>query len=1612
MYAKAIEQKADRIERVVAHSREKLARDEANEVESFIRRFCDRAASEDVLSLSVENLYGATLSLWKFAATRAPGEAKIRVYNPRIEEHGWKSPHTVVEVVNDDMPFLVDSVTSALNLDGYNVHLLFHPIFRFERDTAGLRRRLCGHDDEAAEAIDESVMHFQIDEQGDPAALIEIEQRIAAVLADVRASVLDWRSMLAKIDEALEELNAAPSPLQEGEIAEGKALLQWMANNHFTFLGYREYAYDSTKRQEPLLAIEGSGLGILRDPAKRVLRRGKSMGEISPDVQEFLRKPELVIVTKAVSRSTVHRPVHLDYVGIKRFGPEGTVVGERRFVGLFTSSAYNRTPREIPYLRRKLWRAMERSGLDPSSHDGKALLNILETYPRDELFQVSEEELTDTATGILGLEERPRIRLFVRRDKFERFNSCLVYVPRERYNTDIRRRFQNILTTAFNGRPSAFYTQVSESPLARIHFIVGTDPGEALDPDIGELEQRLVDAARSWDDDLHDALIERWGEDAGIRLWDKYGGAFPTAYKELFNAQMALFDIDKIEALAGGADVALNFYRRIEDGEEIARLKIYHPREAVALSDCLPMMEHMGLKVMEEHPYAIGAGPNAQLCWIQDFRMADPSGAALDFGKAKDKFEAAFARVWRGEMEDDGFNQLVLRAGLDWRQVVVLRAYCKYLRQTGIAFSQHYMEATLAANPEIARLLCALFATLFEPAAGDDRASRADALTEDIRAAFDGVASLDEDRILRRFLNLVRSTLRTNFYQPAEDGGPKPYLSLKLDSQQVQELPLPRPFREIFVYSPQVEGVHLRGGRVARGGLRWSDRREDFRTEVLGLMKAQMVKNAVIVPVGSKGGFVPKRLPVDGDRDAWLAEGIASYKTFIRGLLDLTDNLDGDRVVPPADVVRHDDDDPYLVVAADKGTASFSDIANEVAESYGYWLGDAFASGGKAGYDHKGMAITARGAWESVKRHFREIGHDVQSQDFTVIGCGDMSGDVFGNGMLLSRHIKLVAAFDHRDIFVDPNPDPAESWDERKRLFDLPRSSWADYDAALISAGGGVFERKAKSITLSPEMMRLFGVDQSEMTPNELIRCVLRAEADLLWFGGIGTYVKASEERHADAGDRANDGVRIDAAELRCKVVGEGANLGVTQRGRIEFALAGGRINTDFVDNSAGVDCSDHEVNIKVLLNAVVAEGEMTRKQRDRLLADMTDEVALLVLQDNYHQTLTLTVTAAQAVALNAPLARLMRNLERGGLLNREIEFLPDEEALAERQADGIPFSHPELSVLLAYAKIDLYQELLESPFPDDPYLAADLVKYFPRPLRKDFVETIGRHRLRREIIATHFSNLVVNRGGVTFVSDLKEESDADGPEIARALVIAREAFGLRAIWTGIQALDNKVPAATQTQMMVETEHLLRRASLWFLRHGPETLDIAALVDDFTPGIERLRDKLDDMLGELESKQLDGRMSGLVQRGVPRRLAHDVAALEPLGSSLDIVQAARDGAREIEDVGQVYFAVGDRLGLDWLRAQAEQIPPENHWERMALAAMIDDLFGQQRALTNEVLRTANGAVGEAAIDHWVEREGRAVARSRQLIADFRASGGLDIAKLAIANQYVGGMISR
>ena len=1538
---------------VCSRVREHLEGTDAQLAEAFARQLYRWVAPEDIADRDALDLYGLALGHFNFARERPPGTPKVRVYNPRFEEHGWQSTHTAVEIVTDDMPFLIDSVSMELNRRGCGVHLIIHPVLSVRRDAAGGLLEILPASEALEEgAIGESVIHAEVARQADPARLEELEQHLQRVIGEVRSAVEDWQAMRAKALEAAEALRGAD--------AESAAFLDWLAADNFTFLGYRD--------------ADGAGLGILREPQGEDPAEGLSGDSGS------------ITLTKANARSTVHRAAYLDFVG----------VDGRCFLGLYTHTAYRASPTEIPILRRRVAAVLEQAAFPPGSHNEKALLEILDTYPRDELIQISDEELFETAMGILHLGERQRLRLLARRDPFGRFFSLLVFVPRDRFNTENRRRIEAILRTATGAASIDYTTRVSESVLVRLHFVAYVEPGSGADFNAREVEMMLVAATRSWADDLEEALLDELGEARGGELFQRYGDAFPAAYRADWVARSALADIVHIEGLPEADGLGISLYRPLEAGPRMLRAKLFRAGRPLMLSDVLPLFENMGVQVGDERPYPI-VPRGRDGVWIYDFGLTYPGEGDLGVDGIRESFQDTFVRVWRGEVENDAYNRLVLGGALTWREITVLRAIGKYLRQARITYSDSYVEQALVAHPDIARLLVALFQARFDPR----RTDRDDAgeVAERIEEAIDAVESLDQDQILRMFLAVIRAILRTNYFQtgPTEAAS---HLSFKLDPPELRWLPQPRPRYEIFVYSPRTEGVHLRGGAVARGGIRWSDRREDFRTEVLGLMKAQMVKNAVIVPVGAKGGFVVKRPPAK--REELPEEVVGCYQTFIRGLLDLTDDIDGGEVVPPVNVVRYDGDDPYLVVAADKGTATFSDIANGIALEEGFWLGDAFASGGSTGYDHKKMGITARGAWESVKRHFRELGHDVQSEDFTVVGIGDMSGDVFGNGMLLSRHIRLVGAFNHRHVFIDPNPDAERSFEERRRLFELPGSSWEDYDRDAISAGGGVYDRAAKSVQLSPEAREALGIEDESLKPNELVQALLRAPVDLLWNGGIGTYVKAGSETHADAGDKANDAVRVDASELRAKVVGEGGNLGVTQRARIDYALAGGKVNTDAIDNSGGVDCSDREVNIKILLDAVVEAGDLTEKQRNELLVEMTDAVAALVLQDNYEQSETLSLAEANAASMVDVHQRFLRFLETRRNLDRELEALPDDEVIGERKRDKGGLARPELAVLLAYSKIDLHEALLESDVPEDPFLSAELERYFPGPLPERFGQQMRSHRLGRQIVTTQVVNNMLHGGGTTFAFRLHEETGAPASQIARAYACAREIFEMRPLWTEIEHLDNLCDSSVQVDLLLEGRRLVERASRWLLGNRPRQLDIASTVRHFRPGAMGLYAQVTRLLSPEDAEPLARRADELREQGVPEDLATRVAALPIMFSALDIVVVADERELDVEHVGAVHFRLGSRLGLHWLRDQIVALPRDNRWRARARAALRDDLYAIHREITSDALvSAAPGADPETLVDNWIESN-PASERALQTLGDVRSGQSYDLTTLPVA----------
>ncbi|GAA1548526.1 NAD-glutamate dehydrogenase [Dactylosporangium maewongense] len=1562
----------------------------------LVARFWRLVPDEELAGCQPAWMVEATRSHLELAQQRVPGELKLRLGTSTADG-------TSLEIVTDDMPFLVDSVTSALSSRNIDVNMLVHPLVVVRRAPLGALERVrvgVEPEDAAPGDIVESWIRIEVDRIRAEADLEELRNGLAGVLDDVREAVEDWPKMRMQALALADQLGGARLPVPDKDVTDSVELLRWLVDDHFTFLGYREYRLVKGDGGEELLeAVLGSGLGILRADQTRPLVLSSMTAEAYAKAME----QRLIIITKANSRATVHRSAYLDYIGFKLFDADGEVVGEKRFLGLFSSAAYRTSVRDLPVVRRKVAEVVERSGLSPRSHSGRDLLETLETYPRDELFQISTDELFQAVMGVLRLAGRQQLRLFLRRDTYGRFISCLVYLPRDRFTTANRLRIQQILLAELHGVGVDYATRVGESKFARVHLIVRTEPGNPPgDINVRRLTERLSNATRMWDDDFR-LVLERNLEDEqqAKLLYQRYGDALSDTYKNEYTPYEAVQDVAKLELLDEPGQLVMHVYRRARAESDI-RFKVLRYGRPMILSAVLPVLHSLGVRVTDERPYEIVRSDGT--IYLYDFGLQLPPGARA-ITEVRPDLENAFSAAWHGEAEVDGFNALALKAGLTWREVVVLRAYAKYLRQAGTVFSQDYMETTLLQYPAIASKLVDLFTARFDLRLHLSETARREWSKEMVAAInedLDTVTSLDQDHILRSFLHVIQATLRTSFFQRGEQGRPKSYTAFKLDPQSIPDLPAPRPRFEIFVYSPRFEGVHLRFGAVARGGLRWSDRREDFRTEILGLVKAQVVKNAVIVPSGAKGGFVLKEKP--GDRD----EAVECYRLFISALLDVTDNLDGGKVVAPPDVVRHDPDDPYLVVAADKGTATFSDIANEISVEYGFWLGDAFASGGSAGYDHKKMGITARGAWESVKRHFRELGVDTQTTDFTVVGVGDMSGDVFGNGMLLSRHIRLVAGFDHRHIFVDPDPDAATSFEERARLFALPRSSWDDYDRSLISTGGGVYPRTAKSIPISPEAKEALGLPAAvtAMTPNELMHAILSAPVDLFWNGGIGTYVKATAESHVDVGDKANDYIRVNGRELRAKVVGEGGNLGLTQRGRIEFALGGGRVATDFIDNSAGVDCSDHEVNIKILLDRAVVDGTLDPKDRNALLAGMTDEVGELVLKDNYDQATTLGNARAQSRSLLPVHKLLIADLERRGQLDRTLEALPTDEDLDARAATGVALTSPEFAVLLSYVKIVLEQEILDSGLPDEEWTTGVLVDYFPTPLRERFVEAMAEHPLRREIVTTQVVNEAVNRGGPLFFHRAAEETGAGAADILRASVVIWDVYGLGELRRAVESLDNQIPTEAQTAVNVRIRRLLDRAVRWLVSNRRLPIDVPGEIAHLRPGISRLLPRLETLFRGQEREALHTNAAILRGLGLPAEVADMTTRVMYGFGLLDIVEVASQTSQDVNEVATVYYVLSEWFRVDDLLTKISNLPRRDRWQTLARMALRYDLYAALAALTAEVLHaTAPDDDAEARVHEWEQSNAILIARTRNAIGEFGGSPG-DLAAISVVLRQI------
>ncbi|MBZ0333915.1 NAD-glutamate dehydrogenase [Marinobacter sp. AL4B] len=1581
----------------------KIAKSEAKKIAEFARLHYAHIPLEELVSRRFSDTYGAVLAAWQFLQKRTADETPVSVFNPDLESDGWQSTHTVIFILHPNIPFLIDSLRIVVNQREIGTHSIQHSVLQVEREKTGKLKKIHGAKTSASSGY-EAFIVLEIDRHTSPKDLSGLEENLQSVLHEVRIAVEDFPVVQDKVADIIKELDSTKAGVSADDKKEAKAFMSWLADDHFTFLGYDEYDFVKDKKGMVVQRVANSELGIFRVNNERPEK--VQLNELPQRTRHAMtRADDIFIFAKSAQRSRVHRPAYPDYIAVKKFNSKGEVVGERRFLGLYTSRVYNERPDEIPLLRRKFDAVMDGSGFMPTDYAGKELVQILTLYPRDELFQIETDELLKVAKNILYVQERRRIELFMREDVYGQFVTCLAFFPRDIYNTELRVKVEQVLMDRLGAHDIEFVTHFSESPLARVQFTIRVPQVENRDLPLADIRDQVIDLAQSWRDGLDVALTEAFGEESGNELYRLWASGFPASYVEKFSPRRAAVDLEHITASVREKDLAMSFYRALEEDENTLHFKLFYPTEPLPLSDVMPIFENLGFRVIGEHPFEV-TKRSGQSVWIHDFTLQAYSGEALDIHRIRPIFEELFRRVWHGEAENDAFNRLMLTSYMGWREIALLRTYARYMRQIRFSNSQTFISNTLVNHVNLTNLLLEFFDVRFNPeryksAAKCEAAQQK--LEIEFHAGLDNVDNLSEDRVLRLYLELMQATLRTNYFQPGDEGKSKPYISVKFDPTRIPDVPLPLPMFEIFVYSPRVEGVHLRGGKVARGGLRWSDRYEDYRTEVLGLVKAQQVKNAVIVPVGAKGGFVAKQLPSPSDREAFQAEGKEAYKTFIRGLLDITDNLVDAGIQPPEQVVRHDEDDHYLVVAADKGTATFSDIANGLAAEYGFWMGDAFASGGSNGYDHKKMGITARGAWVSVERHFREMGINPADDEFTAIGIGDMGGDVFGNGLLCSEKTRLVAAFNHVHIFIDPNPDAAKTYKERKRLFEMPRSAWTDFDSKLISKGGGVFSRTAKSIALTPEIKKLLGITADSVPPNMLIGHILKSEVDLLWVGGIGTYVKGASESHADVGDKANDGVRINGGELRCKVVGEGGNLGFTQLGRIDYALNGGRLNTDFIDNAGGVDCSDHEVNMKILLNRAVAMGDLTQKQRNKMLEDMTDDVSALVLKNNYRQTQAISIANEDTFIRLEEYRRLMNSFESEDKLNRGLEFLPDDEALSERKLISKGLTRPELSVLISYVKGDLKQTLMDSSLPDNPLLEGEMYKVFPKELTSKFKTELGEHQLRREIIATQIANDMVNHMGITFVERLQQSTGADPATIALAWIIARDVFRIDNWWDRIEALDYHVSAELQLELMQDLMRLMRRSVRWLLRNRRAELNIQTHMERFADSVWAITSNLPEYLGVQAKADWEKRNEELVAAGIPKDLASVLSGTGYLYSSLGVIEAKETTKMPLKAVANLYYDLGDRLDLNWFADAIAALTPNSHWQALARESFREDLDWQQRALTTGVLQLAGKAekVPEC-VQAWEEKNQHMIERWNSMLAELKGVREPEYAMFSVA----------
>ncbi len=1613
------------ISKIVEAGKKRLGNKFDEVCEGFIKRFYWRCDIKYFNSNSVDELLDAALCALDFAKVKTQDTyKKLRVFNPEKATHNWKSDRTIVQCNLTDSPFILDSVINYLYRDDRTLHEVIHPIINVERDKNGNLTKVYSNDEGYNKGLSESLIHIEIGHISNVEEHKKIETELSEVLECVEFAVKDWKQMKESSKKTAERI-LSYNKLNIPNVAENADFLNWALDNNFIFLGYRDFDF---KKDKTVSYNSKTQLGIFNANINK--KYDDKLQNVTFNDEILLKNSNLIEITKSGRKSVVHRPAHMDYIGVKKYDEKGNIIGEERFLGLFTSKVYFQSAHTIPIIKSKIDNVVKKAGFRPDSHNGKALVAILESHPRDELLQSTEDELFEMGMGIVSLSEKPATRIFIRRDRFYRFYSCIIYIPREFFTTHLRNSIQEILEEELQGKVMDYYTQVTDSPLARVNVLVKTTPeGEASDylnesnlqfknqkVDIAKIEQRIVEKTSSWIDGLVNKLTEKLGEIQGETMSRNYAKAFPEGYKDLYHPGGATADILKIEQVykCGELQLDFDFYKLEKDDSDYFQLKLYSLERRITLSDIMPVIENMGFSAIDEVIFSVKPRHQEKQVWIHHFKLVfnrgdleSQSEVSLNINEIKRIFEETLIQIWAKKVENDKLNQLVARAGLNAREVQILRAYGKYIIQINFPYSLEFIFKTLCKHPLISKKVLELFKAKFSPEIKDaERKPLIENLTSEIKSLLNKVQAVADDKILTQFAETIKATLRTNYFTKDKDGNNKKYLSFKLKPELVPNINKPVLFAEIFVYSYDVEGIHLRGGKVARGGLRWSDRHEDFRTEILGLVKAQMVKNSVIVPTGSKGGFVVKN--AGGlSRDEYMERGKECYRTFLRGLLDITDNIIDGKTIHPENVINFDGEDPYLVVAADKGTATFSDIANGVAKEYNFWLDDAFASGGSAGYDHKKMGITARGGWVSVMRHFREMGIDSQSQDFTCVGIGDMAGDVFGNGMLQSKHIRLVGAFNHMHIFIDPTPDSAKTFKERQRLFNLPKSSWLDYNKDLISKGGGIFERNVKAIPVSQEMKELFSITEDNISPENLIKKLLTAKVDLLWNGGIGTYVKASTESHEQVGDKTNDNLRVNGNELQCKVVGEGGNLGFTQRARIEYARIGGRINTDAIDNSGGVDCSDHEVNIKIALRNALNNGKLNLQSRNKLLEEMTDEVAKLVLRDNELQTHAITIMENQRSKIIEDNIQLMENLEKSGKLDRNLEFLPSNETLHSRALAKQGLTRPELAVLLAYSKIAVFEELVNSHLPDDSYFATDLVLYFPQRMRQDYLEEIKCHKLRREIIATFVANSIVNRTGTTFFHKIREETGMKGCDVARAYTIVRDSFNLREIWDDIEKLGTSVTLETSIKLYSEIDRLIERATTWFLRNCKHPLQTAILVDTFKPAVAEVAKNLDKFLNSEARDSRDKTYNDLIKNNVPESIASRLADFDALASALDIKLASDNTGIPINMVGQVYFELGSRFRLSWLRTNARKLFADSYWDNLSLKTTINTFYDQQMKLTEDVLnKGCDKNSCELTMDKWLNDKKKQINRYTNFIKELQNHEKITMPMLTVAMERV------